>query len=109
MRLPLVLVILVAACGSGGGDTPDAVDDTPSEFTRLIGRTWTVPAGNFDTYKCIRIQVPEDMYVTSFRTVAPPGSHHAVLTISRADNLTLGEYDCSVAALDLQMLYASGV
>jgi len=106
MRLaPVIGLLVLAACG-GGGSTGD---DTPTEFTRLIGRTWTVPAGNFDTYKCTRIQIPEDMYVTAFRTQAPLGSHHAVLTIARADDLQLGDYDCSVGTLDLQMLYASGV
>jgi hypothetical protein len=105
-RVVLSLMVL-AACGGGG--TGDDGDDTPAEFTRLIGRTWTVPAGNFDTYKCTRIQIPEDMYVTAFRSAAPQGSHHSVLTVARSDTLQLGDYDCSVGALDLQMLYAAGV
>ena len=104
MRLAAVSVLTLAACGGGGSG-----DDTPAEFTRLIGRTWSVPAGNFDTYKCTRIEVPEDMYVSAFRSQAPIGSHHSVLTISRADNLQMGDYDCGVSALDLQMLYAGGI
>jgi hypothetical protein len=103
-RLAAVSVLTLAACGGGGSG-----DDTPEEFTRLIGRTWAVPAGNFDTYKCTRIRIPEDMYVTAFRSQAPVGSHHSVLTMSRANNLTMGDYDCDVGALDLQMLYAGGI
>lgn len=106
MRRVVLLLVVFAACGGNG---PDPGDDTPAEFTRLIGRSWTVPAGNFDTYKCVRIQIPEDMYVTAFRSEAPTGSHHAVLTIARADDLQMGDYDCSVSSLDLQMLYASGI
>src|SRR5262245_60156812 len=105
MRRPAVLVLTLAACGGGGaGD-----DGVSTEYTRLIGRSWSVPAGNFDTYKCTRIEIPEDMYVTSFRSASPQGSHHSVLTIARSDTLQMGDYDCSVTALDLQMVYASGV
>jgi hypothetical protein len=104
MRAATVVCVLTA-CGGGAGTG----DDTPQEYTRLIGRTWSVPAGDFDSYKCIRIQIPEDIYVTSFRSLAPAGSHHSVLTIARADNLQMGEYDCSVTSLDLQMLYAAGI
>jgi hypothetical protein len=65
---------------------------------------------NSDTegYRCIRAQVPEDMWITSFRSLSPTGTHHTVLTISTTST-QLGEYDCTAGSLDNQMLYAAGV
>ncbi|HTL34231.1 MAG TPA: hypothetical protein VL326_13970 [Kofleriaceae bacterium] len=100
-------------CGGGGtsmdGNPPDP--DAPVSdlgWTMLVGRSWQVPPGSADTYKCIRIAVKEDMWVTGFRAQAPLGTHHTVLTISNNGN-QLGEYDCQVGSLDLEMLWASGV
>lgn len=91
---------------------PPAVDAPPSTvepgWQHLIGRSWSVPPGSADTYKCIRIPVTEDIWVSGFRAIAPPGTHHTVITISK-NGSQVGEYDCSVGSLDLQMLYASGV
>lgn len=111
-------VTTVPACGGddgggGGGDdtvSPDADTTQPpdadnSDFTALIGRDWTIPPG--ERYKCVRIQVQQDMYIAQFRANAPLGTHHTVLTVSNGGSL--GEYDCSASNLDLQMLFASGV
>lgn len=120
-------LVTFAACGSsgGGGDddgddddttTPDANTNVSPDadltgFTELIGRDWTIPPG--EQYKCIRIQATEDVYITDFHAQGPIGTHHTVLTVT--DNLgfpggtEIGEYDCEVSNLDLQMLFASGV
>jgi hypothetical protein len=121
-------LVTFAACGSsgGGGDddgddddttTPDANTWTPppdadlTGYTELIGRDWTMAPG--ERYKCIRIQAAQDMYIQSFQAQAPQGTHHTVVTIK--DQLggqggsDLGEYECEVNTLDLQMLFASGV
>ena len=102
-RWLLVFLSLTGACGGSGEG-----DDAPSDWTPLIGRSWSVPSGTLDEYRCVRIEIPETIFVTGFRSVAPPGSHHAVLTRTRSST-QLGEYDCSVGALDLEMLYASGI
>ncbi|MEP6866824.1 MAG: hypothetical protein ABJE66_39800 [Deltaproteobacteria bacterium] len=80
----------------------------PADFQMLISRTWTIPTPNTETYKCVRIQVPNDMWVTAFRSLSPAGTHHSVLTISTSSSQT-GEYDCGAGSLDNQMLYAAGV
>lgn len=118
---PLLALSLIAACsdGSSSGD-PDAggnpdgggsIDaDIPVGYTRLIGRTWSLPGGTPDTYKCVRFTVPQDMYITGFRAQAPQGTHHTVLSI--ASGRTAGpdnEFDCQVSDLGLKMLFASGV
>lgn len=119
----LAAVLLAVGCGGtnpgGGGD--DAPMDAPSGnpdgyvppdgYTRLIGRTWTVPAGSSDVYKCVRFTVPEDMYITNIQAEAPLGTHHTVLSIAGANGTSGpdGEQDCEVFTLGLVMLYASGV
>jgi len=116
------LAILASACGGGGGGTGDDDDDVsvdaasvdaplPAGYQPLIGRTWSLAPGQTDTYKCIRITMTEDVYITGFKSVSPNGSHHAVLSIANTSS-TMGpdgEYDCGVGTLGLKMLYASGV
>ncbi|MDQ3296878.1 MAG: hypothetical protein M3619_09850 [Myxococcota bacterium] len=125
MKLLLGLAILAIGCGGGGGgnadgggaDAPlaDASTPTPDAFvppagyTNLIGRDWGLTAGQLDTYKCARITVAADTYITNIIAQAPPGTHHTVLSIS--DSSTAGPdgvYDCGVGTLGMVMLYASG-
>jgi len=111
-RAAAYLVVALAACGGGGsgddvgdGDGGAAADADSTDLDELIGRDWTIPPG--EHYKCIRVQVPEDLYINTFRAVAPEGTHHTVMTVSDAGQL--GEYDCGAGSLDFQMLFASGV
>jgi hypothetical protein len=118
MRLALALgglSLLIAGChkaddrgtdidGSIGSGSDAAV---PPGFTMLVSRSWTV-ASNTEAYKCVRVQVPTDMWITAFRSMSPVGTHHSVLTIS-TNSTQLGEYDCDSSSLDSEMLYAAGV
>jgi len=115
----VAMVLMMAACGGGSnnGDdtTPDGPpgnppDADPDGYSMLISRSWTVPAGQYDVYKCVRIQIDHDIFVGGFRPDAPQGSHHSVLTYATSNPGQLGEYDCNVNTLDFQhMLFASGV
>ena len=67
----------------GNGGTADAyVFEPPTGYTKLISRTWTLAAGEHDIYRCVRIHVPTDTYITSIIAQAPPGTHHTVLSIA---------------------------
>jgi Copper type II ascorbate-dependent monooxygenase, C-terminal domain len=79
----------------------------PPGFTPLIGRSWSLNPGDTDTYRCVRITVPNDMYITAFHVDAPTGTHHTVLT--QGSTGSDGEYNCTAGSLDSQMLWASGV
>jgi len=115
MQARLVAVFLLGACGSsgpaanpdGGGGDASGGGDANAGWTPLISRTWTLGPGG-QNYECRRIQVPTEMWISGFRAMSPPGTHHSVLTIS-TNSSQLGDYDCSAGNLDLQMLYASGV
>ncbi len=125
MKFPLVVRLLVSTvavavtgCGGGGdGDTPVDASGTsadaaiPADYARLIGRTWTLPAGARDTYKCMRVTVAADTYITNILAEAPQGTHHTVLSIANTNSTRGpdGEYDCGVGTLGLKMLFASGV
>jgi hypothetical protein len=92
-----------------GTDLPDS-PPLPDGYTRLIGRTWALQAGQQDVYRCVRVTIPQDMYITNIMAQAPLGTHHTVLSIaSGLASGSDGEQNCSAAALGTVMLYASGV
>jgi hypothetical protein len=119
------LFMAVAACGNDGtGNNPDGggsgsdggsagMDAFVPEpgYTKLISRTWTVPPGSADTYKCVRVTLTEDTWLTNIMAQAPLGTHHTVLSIASGNGTAGpdGEQDCGVGTLGMVMLYASGV
>jgi len=125
MKAILLCALLVACGGSPGGDddtnpNPDGANPDPDSavippgYVRLIGRTWNVSAptsSSPDEYRCVRLTVPEDMYITSIQAQAPVGTHHTVLSFAGA-NGTSGpdgnDDGCSFSTLGMVMLYASG-
>lgn len=108
-----VVLGALGACGSPNPTNPDAIGsdtvDADPGWTTLVARSWTLNPSS-EAYRCTRIQVPSDMWVTGFRAEAPIGTHHAVLTLSSTPG-PLGDFDCTPANLtaDQQLLYASGV
>jgi len=117
MRAWLSVAVLVAGCGSGGGttgddDQPDAAIDTPDGsvgpgWTTLIERGWQLGPSS-EAFKCIRVKIPADMYISGLRVKSPPGTHHELLTIS-TNASPLGQYECDATNTDMQMLYAGGI
>jgi hypothetical protein len=120
----LALVVLGVGCSliacqkpaATGDDDDQGIDapasmgsdsGIPADFTMLISRSWTM-ASDTEGYKCVRIAVPSDMWITAFRSMSPVGTHHSVLTVSTSSSQT-GDYDCGAGSLDNQMLYAAGV
>jgi hypothetical protein len=127
MRTYTLAALLLAVVGCGkdpaiNGDDmqppADAPDNMvpadayvpPAGYTKLIGRTWSIPIGGKDIYKCVRVTIPTDMYVTDIVAQAPTGTHHTVLSIAAGNAAGPdGETDCSVGTIGRPMLYASGV
>ncbi len=120
MKLAYVALALAVGCkspsdsntgpdGNTGKDGPASVDAQDNTgWTTIAARSWTLAVGEHDKYECTRVQIPADMYITGFRSLSPVGTHHSVLTYSTTAT-PLGDYDCSVGALDFQMIYAAGL
>src|SRR5262245_3257862 len=111
-----VVVLAASACGNGGGGTGDdqvdaAVDmpdgSTQPGWTTLIERGWQLPP-TMEAFKCVRVKIPADMYITGLRVKSPPGTHHELLTISSSAT-PLGQYECDATNTDIQMVYAGGI
>lgn len=114
----LVAVLAVIGCGgkeaaTGSDDTPvdgAGADGAPAGYTRLVGRTWSVDPGA-NVYKCARVTVAQDMYITSIKADAPAGTHHTVLSFAGANGTAGpdGDSDCGAANIGMHMLYAAGL
>ena len=110
-----VLAVL-AACGkdaaTSGDDQPvDAGTDgeTPVGYTKLIGGAWELPAGG-NMYRCVRVTIANEMFISGIKAQAPAGTHHAVLAL--ADETTSGPdgiRDCDGGTIGKVMIYASSV
>ena len=125
MKMAIGVAVLCAiGCGGdegggGGADAPKAIDAPgtqpdafvpPADYTKLIGGSWSLAAGQLDTYRCVRLTIAADTYITNIVAQAPPQSHHTVLSISSSRTAGPdGEYACDVGELGMQMLYASGL
>lgn len=114
-----LLAVLLVACGKNvpaqtdappGGGSDAATDGAAAGWTPLISRPWSLAAGQTNIYECHRFQVPTDMWISGYRAVAPPGTHHEVISISTTSS-PLGDYDCSAqqVATEMEMLYAAGI
>jgi hypothetical protein len=106
------LLVALTACGKDAATTGDDVPvdaGADASYTRLIGRTWQVGAGE-NVYKCARVTVPQDMYITSIDVQRPAGTHHTLLTIAGANGTggPDGEQDCGATTIGMNMLYAAG-
>jgi hypothetical protein len=109
-------VLAVAACGGGGAgtgdDDQDAAVDAPPDgaspgWSTLIQRSWQLTPIAED-FQCVRVKIPSEMYISGFRVNSPTGTHHEILTVTDPA-AQLGEYPCSAANSDLQMLFAGGI
>lgn len=122
MRVGLACVLVVGACGAPGsqgnvdsgpedGSGSGSSGDASGESWRvLVEREWQVPAGTPEVYKCRRVKVTEDTYITGFRMDAMTGAHHAIVTVSPGP-YTTGEFNCDQTQQlnDKQMLFAGGI
>jgi len=118
-------VVALAACGggngvgphpdgSGGGGSADSGIDAPLPpgWTELVGRTWSLNFGGDEGYRCARIKVPQDMWVSAFRADMATGTHHMFLTLDPNGGTRVGNIDpCdqTTGVDNGQLLYGASV
>jgi hypothetical protein len=115
---------LAAACGNSSmmnpvdgdassGDSDAAPDaEIPPGWEMLISRPWSLPTGGSEDFQCVRIKVEEDTWISGFKPLAPPGTHHSILTLDPVTTQT-GNFHCDSATgfngTSTRLLYASGI
>jgi len=87
---------------------PDAdTGPDPDGFEKLMEGDWTLQPGQ-EGYFCIYSTVPRDIDISAFRPLAPPGTHHTVLT-KITTSMPDGIVPCNVGTNGTTMIYGSGV
>lgn len=110
MRHNLLICVFFLGCTgptATGDDDPDPDAGDPEGYVELIAGDWEIAAGD-EVYLCVTRTVDEDTWVTSFRPLAPDGTHHTVLTVGPPDGPDR-TVECGGASMQPGMLYGSGV
>jgi hypothetical protein len=108
MRRAAIPFALLLACSSPddpAGGSPDGGSD--GAYVPLLTAPWTMAEGT-EGYWCARVTVPEDMWITAFRPIAPLGTHHTALSID-TKNEPDGVFPCEASTIGLKILFGSGV
>jgi len=98
--LAVAAVCIAVGCEAHGGASD-------REDSRLIAAEWVVAPGE-EQFLCALVTVPEDVWVRGFEAVAPPGTHHMLLTRTSGGGSD-GVFPCEPGTLSDVMLFASGV
>jgi hypothetical protein len=69
---------------------------------------WELPAGA-EGYRCVRVTVPEDVYISAFNPLIPLGTHHTVLSVNDEPDAEDGITECTAFVNGPVQLGGSGV
>jgi hypothetical protein len=99
--------------GSDSGGSDAGIDaPIPPGWETLISRTWSLPNAGAEAFKCARIKVDHEMWISGFKPLAPVGTHHSLLTLDPVTTQT-GNFDCESSTgfdpIAARLLYASGI
>lgn len=83
------------------------LSDAGEGWLRLIQADWELAAGS-EGYRCVRMTIPEDVYITAFKPLSPTGTHHAVLVANRETSEPDGVTVCGVLASGERRLQGAG-
>jgi hypothetical protein len=96
------------AAGSGAPAASQWLAESDDGWRRLIVGEWEIPAET-ETYRCVRLTVPEDVYVRGLRPISPVGTHHTVLSVSDTATQPDGLTECTAFDNGQRMIGGSGV
>jgi hypothetical protein len=96
MKTHALLALFLCGFASSCGNSEETADPTDEpEWETLVGADWSLPPGT-EGYVCVRKTLSEDLWVGAFGAVAPPGTHHTVLTYGPATEPD-GVFECSTS------------
>lgn len=100
----------VAAPGMDTAGATSLPSDPPvADFQELLAADWELAPGT-EQYLCARKTVAASELVGGWRSLAPAGTHHVLLTFSpEPDGEPDGVTPCDVATLGAQTLWGTGV
>ncbi|MFO0761637.1 MAG: hypothetical protein U0359_34665 [Byssovorax sp.] len=99
------LALALFASGCSGAGAPE--DPSPPGFSELVAADWSLPPGG-EAHLCALQTIPEERFISAFRAVAPPGTHHALLTVTEPTGAD-GTFACDAGALSDAMIFGSGI
>ncbi len=97
----LAIVLVVAACSS------DGKTEVPPGYVPLVTGDWTMQPGS-EGYWCVRATATEDIYIKSFKPIAPIGTHHTALALASTPGSD-GAYPCKASDAGFKQLFGSGL
>jgi hypothetical protein len=78
LGIALVACLLLPACETATSD--DGGSDDGEGWEVLVAADWEVAKGTEQNY-CLKKTFDEDVTISSFEALAPPGTHHTVVTV----------------------------
>ena len=88
MLLAIGLSFVAPACSDDSGSGDEGYQDV------LIEHEWQIDSTD-EKFWCVRQTLTEDVYIAGFEAVAPPGSHHTVLSAGATPLGTDGVSECT--------------
>ena len=92
-----IMLAAVDARGVKGSLAPDGLlSDAGDGRQHLIDVDWEIPPGT-EQYLCARRVMPDDVYVSAYYPLNPPGTHHTALTVLDKPNARDGVTECDIS------------
>lgn len=106
--LPNPTPVTPTVMGGPGDAAPTFLQDMGDGWRSLVSGSWTLPPA-VEGYTCVRYTLPEAVSFKSLMPVAPPGTHHTVLTYDDAPKDQDGTFKCDAFTNGEHVLASSGV
>ena len=99
----MATIVAAALCACSGSSGPEI----PQGYVPLVTGDWTMDPGH-EGYWCVRATAQEDLYIKSFKPIAPRGTHHTALSLSGGPGSD-GAYPCKASDAGFKLLFGSGL
>jgi hypothetical protein len=98
-----IATIVAGLCACAG----ETEIEIPIGYHPLVTGDWMMAAGQ-EGYYCARATTTEDIFIKSFRPIAPIGTHHTALAYSGTPGSD-GTFPCGASDTGFKLLFGSGL